>query len=114
MLVADGSYNFIALATTSSRVAVGILPGRCLAHSRFKIPLQLNISKQSALATLFRMKKLIVQDEAPMIHQRTIKALDRTLHDINECNLHFGGKFLLYVVIFVKYSMLSCEEQKVK
>ncbi|KAG5577885.1 hypothetical protein H5410_058019 [Solanum commersonii] len=50
--------GFIALATASSGVAASLLPGGRTAHSRFKIPVDVNenftcnISKQSSLASL--------------------------------------------------------------
>ena len=67
--------NCIALATASSGVAANILPGGRTTHFRFKIPLEIqepmqcNISKQSGLAALLRIVKLIIWDEAPMLHR---------------------------------------------
>ncbi|XP_060965525.1 uncharacterized protein LOC115712693 [Cannabis sativa] len=96
------SKKLIALATASSGVAASILPGGRTAHSRFKIPLQLHnnitcsISKQSALANLLQITKLIIWDEAPMMHRQTIEALDRMLQDVTECNLPFGGKVVVF------------------
>uniref|UniRef100_A0A3Q7EVU2 ATP-dependent DNA helicase n=1 Tax=Solanum lycopersicum TaxID=4081 RepID=A0A3Q7EVU2_SOLLC len=61
--------GFIALATASSGVAALLHPGGRTAHSRFKIPINIegkfscNISKQSSLASLIRDAKLIVWDE---------------------------------------------------
>ncbi|XP_062103571.1 uncharacterized protein LOC133814653 [Humulus lupulus] len=91
------SKNIIALATASSRVAAEILPGGRTAHSRFKFPLQIdnniscNISKQSGLAKLLQITRLIIWDEAPMISKYAIEALDVALKDINDSNLPFGG-----------------------
>ncbi|XP_049387970.1 uncharacterized protein LOC125852282 [Solanum stenotomum] len=64
--------GFIALATASSGVAASLLPGGRTAHSRFKIPTDVNenftcnISKQSSLASLIRDAQLIVWDEISM------------------------------------------------
>ena len=62
----------IALATAMSGVAAKIIPRGRTAHSRFKIPLNLeegascNFTKQSGTAKLLRMAKLILWDEATM------------------------------------------------
>ncbi|KAL2543188.1 ATP-dependent DNA helicase [Abeliophyllum distichum] len=101
LLAAVRSKNLIALATASSEVAVALLPGGRTAHSRFKIPLEItndtgcSISKQSALANFLRMAKLIIWDEAPMVHRFAVEALDKMLRDINECNIPFGGKVIV-------------------
>ncbi|KAL4581000.1 hypothetical protein LXL04_017206 [Taraxacum kok-saghyz] len=56
----------IALATASSGVAANNMPGGRTAHSRFKIPLNLennsvcNVKKQSGTAQLLRIAKLII------------------------------------------------------
>jgi hypothetical protein len=97
------SKHIIALATASSGVAASILLGGRMAHSRFKIPLDVEknmtcrISKQSGLAKLLRVAKLIIWDEAPMAKKKqTIEALDQILQDVNESNLPFGGKVVVF------------------
>ncbi|KAL7186238.1 hypothetical protein ACSBR2_028060 [Camellia fascicularis] len=66
LLAAIRSNNYIALATATSRVAASILPRGCIAHSRFKIPIDVdtykscNIGKQTGLANLLRTAKLII------------------------------------------------------
>ena len=68
-----------------------------LAHSRFKIPIDLHgdskcsVSEQSTLAQLFRQTSLIVWDEAPMQHCFAAEAVDRMLRDMRDCNKPFGG-----------------------
>ena len=65
----------IILATTSSGIAATLLPGGRIAHSRFKIPINVevgsfcSISKQSDLAKLQRQTTTIIWDEAPMINR---------------------------------------------
>ncbi|XP_041001096.1 uncharacterized protein LOC121246852 [Juglans microcarpa x Juglans regia] len=94
--------NMIALATVSSGVAASILPGRRTAHSRFKIPLNAdkdstcNVIKQGSLAKLLRLAKLIIWDEAPMSTKYSIEALDKMLRDINDIDLPFGGKVIVF------------------
>ncbi|XP_042962393.1 uncharacterized protein LOC122296655 [Carya illinoinensis] len=94
--------QLIALATASSGVAASILPGGRTAHSRFKIPLNVDknstcsVSKQSGLARLLQTAKLIIWDEAPMSKKESIEALDKMLKDINDSELSFGGKVIVF------------------
>ncbi|XP_047263829.1 ATP-dependent DNA helicase PIF4-like [Capsicum annuum] len=68
--------GFIVLATANSGVAVLLLPRGRTAHSRFKLPINIdgnfscNISKQSSLASLIRDAKLIVWDEISMAKKK--------------------------------------------
>ncbi|KAL5539169.1 hypothetical protein UlMin_042948 [Ulmus minor] len=96
------SKKLIALATASSGVAAAIMPRGRTAHSRFKLPLDIkekatcSVSKQSSLAKLLQTTNFIIWDEAPMINKRAIEAIDIMLQDINECNLPFGGKIIIF------------------
>lgn len=87
----------IALAVASSGIAALLLQGGRTSHSQFKIPLdihgesQCNISAQSHLATLIRMTKLIIWDEAPSQHRHCFQAVDRSFKDIHQSNDWFGG-----------------------
>jgi hypothetical protein len=62
----------IAVATATSGVAASIMPGGRTAHSRFKIPLNLeegkscSFTKQSGIGKLLRKASLILWDEATM------------------------------------------------
>nr|KYP34780.1 Uncharacterized protein 030L family [Cajanus cajan] len=91
----------IVLATTSSGIVVTLLPGGRTAHSRFKIPINVEadsfcfISKQSDLAKLIREITTIIWDEAPMTNRYAFEALDRSLKDILDCNAPFGGKIMI-------------------
>ncbi|XP_041021212.1 ATP-dependent DNA helicase PIF2-like [Juglans microcarpa x Juglans regia] len=102
LLATIRSKNMIALATASSGVAASILPGGRTAHSRFKIPLNVdkdstyNVIKQGSLAKLLRLAKLIIWDEAPMSTKYSIEALDKMLRDINDIDLPFGGKIIVF------------------
>lgn len=98
------SQNNIVLAVASSGVASLLLPRGRTAHSRFKIPIDIdetslcNIRRGTMLADLLIETALIIWDEAPMTHRRCFEALDRTLRDIlsetNPANsiISFGGK----------------------
>ncbi|XP_042988822.1 uncharacterized protein LOC122316361 [Carya illinoinensis] len=102
LLATTRTKQLIALATASSGVAASILPGGRTAHSRFKIPLDTNknltcsVSKQSGLARLLQKVKLIIWDEAPMSRKESIEALDKMLKDINDSELSFGGKVIVF------------------
>ncbi|KAG7958907.1 hypothetical protein I3843_10G043700 [Carya illinoinensis] len=102
LLATRRTNQLIALATVSSGVAASILPGGRTAHSRFKIPLHTNknltcsVSKQSGLARLLQKVKLIIWDEAPMSRKESIEALDKMLKDINDSELSFGRKVIVF------------------
>ena len=91
----------IILATASSGIAATLLPGGRTAHSRFKIPINVevgsfcSISKQSDLAKLLRETTTIIWDEAPMTNRYALEALDRSLKDILDCDAPFGGKVMI-------------------
>ncbi|XP_024984081.1 uncharacterized protein LOC112520008 [Cynara cardunculus var. scolymus] len=71
------------------------------AHSRFKIPLNLdnnsmcNIKKQSGTAKLLRDAKIIIWDEASIAKRQAVEALDRTMQDITGVTLPFGEKIMV-------------------
>ncbi|KAG6629755.1 hypothetical protein CIPAW_14G107300 [Carya illinoinensis] len=91
LLAAVRSRKLVALATASSGVAASILPGGRTTHSRFKIPLDTDehniccVSKQSAIAKLLRVAR-----------KQHIQALDKMLRDINDSELTFGGKVVVF------------------
>ncbi|XP_019189229.1 PREDICTED: ATP-dependent DNA helicase PIF1-like [Ipomoea nil] len=94
----------IVLNVASSGIASLLLPGGRTAHSRFSIPIAVNedstcnISQSSPLAKLLVQCKLIIWDEAPMMHKFCFEALDRSMRDImraknpNSLDMTFGGK----------------------
>ncbi|CAH9053130.1 unnamed protein product [Cuscuta epithymum] len=96
------SNHDIALATATSGVAASLLPGGRTAHSRFKIPINIedrfvcSIGKQSAEATLIRDSKLILWDEATMANRRTVENVDTTLRDITNSDNLFGDKVMVF------------------
>jgi len=102
LLATVRSQGFIALATATSGVAASVLPGGRTAHSRFKMPIDIddnfccNVSKQSPLACLIKDAKLIVWDEASMAKKYMIEALDVLLRDIMDVKTLFGGKVIVF------------------
>ncbi|XP_061352356.1 uncharacterized protein LOC133297255 [Gastrolobium bilobum] len=97
----------IILNVASSGIASLLLPGGRTTHSRFRIPIQIteastcNIRKDSNIAELLAKTKLIIWDEAPMVHGFFFKALDKTLRDVlrfsdSTCvDKSFGGKVVV-------------------
>ncbi|XP_077232617.1 ATP-dependent DNA helicase PIF1-like [Tasmannia lanceolata] len=94
--------NRIAIATATSGVAASISPGGRTAHSRFQIPLDgkentiCKFTKQSSTAKLLMEATIIIWDEAPMSKKYAIDTLDRSLRDIMESSLPFGGKVIVF------------------
>jgi ATP-dependent DNA helicase PIF1 len=76
------------LAVASSGIASLLLSGNRIAHSRFKILIDLhdkstcNITQQMKVAELVRKADMIIWYEAPMMHRRAFKTIDRTLRDL--------------------------------
>ncbi|XP_019183654.1 PREDICTED: uncharacterized protein LOC109178476 [Ipomoea nil] len=102
----------IVLNVASSGIASLLLPGGRTAHSRFAIPISVNedstcnISDGSPLAELIFQRKLIIWDEAPMMHKFCFEALDRTMRDLlcfknpSSYEMTFGGKTVVFGVVF--------------
>ncbi|KAK7391490.1 hypothetical protein VNO78_19906 [Psophocarpus tetragonolobus] len=71
------------------------------AHSRFKIPINVeaesfcSISRQSDLAKLIRETIAIIWDKAPMINRYALEALNRSLRDLLNLDAPFGGKVMI-------------------
>jgi ATP-dependent DNA helicase PIF1 len=96
------SEGLIGIATATSGIAASILPGGRTAHSRFKVPITLaenstcSFGKQSGTAELLRRASLIIWDEAAMTRRQAVECLDRSLQDIMNCSLPFGGKVMVF------------------
>ncbi|XP_039688693.1 ATP-dependent DNA helicase PIF1-like [Medicago truncatula] len=84
-----------------------LIPGGGTAHSRFAIPFIVDecstctIHPNTNLAELVDRAKLIIRDEAPMMHRYYFEALDRTLRDVlrhrnnGRLDIPFGGKVVV-------------------
>ncbi|XP_031116689.1 uncharacterized protein LOC116020351 [Ipomoea triloba] len=89
-IIGDVSSNKgeIVINVASSGIASLLLPGGRTAHSRFAILININedstcnIKPDSDLAELISKAKLIIWDEAPMMHKHYFEALDRTMRDL--------------------------------
>jgi len=89
------------LMVASSAVAAGLMNGGSTAHSALKIPIPCSedstcyISEESDLADEIKLYDLIVWDEIVMAHRHAIEAVDRTLQDLMNNTLPFGGKVVV-------------------
>jgi hypothetical protein len=100
-------YKRIVLTVASSGVAALLLPGGRTAHSRFKIPIDLDdngvcdIKKCTMLSSLIESASLVIWDEALMTHRKCFEALDRSLRDVlsdrdpSLADVPFGGKIVV-------------------
>merc|ERR1712082_258038 len=85
---------------TTGIAAILLAKGRTF-HSRMKAPLNpddesmLKIPAQRELAKLVRMARLLVVDEATMLDNRQLAAMDRSLQDLMGCPEPFGNKVLV-------------------
>ncbi|XP_071704334.1 uncharacterized protein [Rutidosis leptorrhynchoides] len=95
----------IVINVASSGIAALLLTGGRTAHSRFSIPINIledsfcSIQPDSELAKLLNQAKLIIWDEAPMMHKHCFEAFDRTMRDIirpQAKHKPFGGKVVVF------------------
>ncbi len=99
--LSDNSCVSPALAVATSGIAAIQLHGGRTFHSHFKAltclseETVLNIPVQSSLASLIPLCKLVVWDEDKMVHHSLLEALDRSLRDIMNVELPFGGNSLI-------------------
>jgi hypothetical protein len=97
----------IVLTVASSGVASLLLPRGRTAHSRFKIPCDIDvdamcdIKRGTMLAGLIENTSLVIWDEALMTHRHAFETLDRTFRDImsrendDASSQVFGGKVVV-------------------
>ncbi|XP_012857509.1 PREDICTED: uncharacterized protein LOC105976795, partial [Erythranthe guttata] len=91
----------IVINVASSGIASLLLHGGRTTHSRFGLPINVhesstcNILQQSPQAELLIRAKLIIWDEAPMMHRYCFEALDKTMKSILQVEIFFGGKVVV-------------------
>jgi ATP-dependent DNA helicase PIF1 len=92
----------IVLPTATSGIAASNLPTGRTAHSRFKIPIDINaalacdVPRQGSLAALIRECSLIIWDEASMARRENVESLDTLLRDLCNPAVPFGGKIVVF------------------
>jgi len=114
-----------ALHVASSSTAALLIPRGRTAHSRFHIPLIIhegsscNITPDNDLAGLIARAKLIIWDEAPMLHKHCFESLDRAFRDVlrshnnGRLDIPFGGKVLMLGGDFRQiFSVIPKEQDK--
>ncbi|XP_070020629.1 uncharacterized protein [Nicotiana sylvestris] len=100
------AYNVIIDRVFSKKPGAFFIDGGRTAHSRFKIPIDIdenfscNTSKQSSTASLIRDAKLIVWDEVSMAKKRMLYIFDLLLKDLMDTNILFGEKVVVFGVDF--------------
>ncbi|POS81951.1 hypothetical protein EPUL_005415, partial [Erysiphe pulchra] len=93
----QGPAGGIVLCVASSGIASLLLLGGSSAHSLFRIPIECtdssrcHISRQTKLARLLTVTKLIIWDEVTMQNKHNFNALDKTLRDLMNSDELFGG-----------------------
>jgi len=97
----------IVLTMASSGIATLLIPGGRTTHSRFHIPFTVDecstctIDPGSPFGLLILRAKLIIWNEAPMMHKHCFKAVERSLRDVckqrnnGRMNIPFGGKVVV-------------------
>ncbi|KAL9224800.1 hypothetical protein vseg_000801 [Gypsophila vaccaria] len=92
----------IVLLTVTSGIAAANIPSGRTAHSRFKIPIDLDKSlacdvlKQGSLAALIKKTNLIIWDETSMARCENVESLDALLKDSCDSSLLFGGMVIVF------------------
>jgi len=82
-------------------IAATLLPAGKTVHKTFGLPVPLfvdsssNIKIQSKEAHYLKETDIFIWDEAPMIPRYALEITDRTLRDIMNNDLPFGGKIIV-------------------
>ncbi|XP_011859489.1 PREDICTED: ATP-dependent DNA helicase RRM3-like [Vollenhovia emeryi] len=82
-------------------IAATLLPNGRTVHKVFGLPVPLfndstsNIKVQSKEADILKLVDVFILDEAPMAPRYVLEIMDRTLRDIMQNDLYFGGKIVL-------------------
>jgi len=97
----------IVLTIASNGITALLIPSGKTTHSRFGIPIRIfenstcPIKPDDPLAQLIVESKLIIWDEAPMLHRHCFEAVDKTFRDIlrvsnpRSAGIPFGGKVVV-------------------
>ncbi|XP_024640519.1 ATP-dependent DNA helicase PIF1 [Medicago truncatula] len=98
----------IVLIVASSGITALLIPGGRTAHSRFGLPFIIdeystcNVKPNTPLAQLVVQARLVIWDEAPMMHKFYFEALDRSFRDVRKevdkrnKYIPFGGKVVVF------------------
>ena len=95
--------NSMVLACASSGIAATVLKGGSTAHNKFQLPIDLNedstcdVREGTSRHQLMIDTKLIVWDEAPMMHRYAINAVDKMLKQVKKNQMDFGGITVVFM-----------------
>ena len=95
--------NLLVLACASSGIAATVLMGGSTAHNKFQIPVELNeeslcdVREGTDRFKLIKATKLVIWDEAPMMHRYGINAVDRMFQRVKCNNKPFGGVTFVFM-----------------
>ena len=65
-----------------------------------------NIKQQSGVAQLLRLAKIIKWDESSMAHRKGVETVDRSIQEITQLHLPFGGKIMILGGDFKQFQRL--------
>lgn len=93
----------IALALASSGIAATLLDGGKIAHSVWKLPLNIaeqefpvcDITRSSGRGRILKRCKAIIWDECTMAHKKLLEAVNRTSQDLRNNRRLMGGVLLI-------------------
>ena len=93
----------LVLACASSGIAATVLKGGSTAHNKFQLPIDLNedtvcdIRPGTDRYRLIADAKMIVWDEAPMMHCFAVDAVDRLFQRVKDNTRPFGGITVVFM-----------------
>ena len=114
--------NSLVLACASSGIAATVLKGGSTAHNKFQLPIDLNedtvcdIRPGTDRYKLIVDTKMVVWDEAPMMHRFAVDAVDRLFQRVKDNTRSFGGVIVVFMGDWrqtLPVLPLSSREQKI-
>ena len=93
----------LVLACASSGIAATMLKGGSTAHNKFQIPIDLSeesicdIREGTDRYKLIHDTKLVIWDEAPMMHRFAVNAVDSMFRRVKGIERPFGGVTVVFM-----------------
>ena len=93
----------VVLACASSGIAATVLKGGSTAHNKFQLPIDLNEDSSCDVRDgtdrhkLIFDSKLVVWDEAPMMHRFAVNAVDKMFRRVKQLEKPFGGVTVVFM-----------------
>ena len=95
--------HHLVLACASSGIAATVLKGGSTAHNKFQLPIDLcedtvcDVREKTDRFKLMQDTKLVIWDEAPMMHRYAVDAVDRMFQQIKNSDKPFGGVTVVFM-----------------